>query len=277
MTTGRGSRLPTPTYGTRAIYTQHSRTIQTMSDFYVFYSFPVQRHPRRAGATPCLSVRFARQRARDNDRHAVGPRRAREVNSGHEFHDFPGGFRRKTLTRKARGAVAIRLGRDRGAVERIGARRKRVFVAAAMQERRARLFVEETPRHRKNGGIPGLLPGLDAPPRLPKPENFVGLSVFITHDKIPGGRRPLRLPSLSWILSRPSIAHGKPSITHDKNHGAANGLAPRNFVAGFCRGRPSPTFRRPSPTISRLSPTLDRLSPTKNRPSPTKCIIRFCK
>jgi len=160
--------------------------------------------------------------------------------------DFPGGFRRETLTRKARNRNPLRPRQDRRKENRRAARTG--FCRAATRRKPARHFVENARRRRENDCPPGLGPRLRAPSRLSGRVGFVGSAVYHPRQKFRPKRRPLppkfvvnfvatvyrprqtvdhprqkswsgaRLAVLElcrWFLSRPSIAHIWPSIAHN--------------------------------------------------------------
>ena len=83
---GHGSRLLLR-HMEQAPFTLHSLAIQTMSDFYVFYSFTLE-----CGATT-LPIKTAPP---------IGPPSTREGRQRPSICDFPSGFWREILTRKAR-------------------------------------------------------------------------------------------------------------------------------------------------------------------------------
>jgi hypothetical protein len=136
----------------------------------------------------------SRDSARDNDRELVGPPRAREGEQRAWIQDFPGGFWRETLTRKARDRNPARARQRRRKTNQGAA--ETGFCRATRRANRARRFANEPRRPGKMAGFSGFSPGLREPGRRAKPRNFVGLSVY--HPRQNSRRRaPPLLPGLS--------------------------------------------------------------------------------
>jgi hypothetical protein len=151
---------------------QHSLAIQTMSEFYVFYSFTVER-----GATtlPIMIVL------------PLDRQRLARVDSGHEFKISLAAFGVKPYPGKPR--IAIRRGRDSSAEKRISARRERVFVAPR-QVKSARAILSKTRAGAdKMAVFPMFAPGFARRHGSRNPK-ILSACPSITHDKIrAGGRR----------------------------------------------------------------------------------------